>query len=89
MADPIEAKQTQLEIAERLQLKWLKRMEALLDDATITSTDLATLNRFLMANGWTLDPSKLPKNLRDKMTSHVSPEDLDEEDEAAVVGKIA
>lgn len=76
----------QIEIAERLQLKWLLRMEKLLDDGEITSTDLATLSRFLMANGWTLDPARLPKGLRDKLTKHISPDDLDEDD--GVVGSI-
>jgi hypothetical protein len=80
-------KEEQLAIAERLQLKWLKRMEKLLDGGEVTSTDLATLSRFLQANGWTLDPARLPKGLRDKLTSHINPEDFDDED--GIVGRIA
>jgi hypothetical protein len=70
-------KEQQVAIAERLQLKWLKRMETLLDAGEITSTDMATLVRFLMANGWTLDPSRLPSKLKDKLTTSMSPEDFD------------
>ena len=71
----------QLEIAERLQEKWLMKMEELIDDGAITSTDLATLARFLMANGWTLDPSRMPTGLRDKLTSRLDPNEFDEDDE--------
>lgn len=76
----MSVKEEQVAIAERLQLKWLVRMEKLLDEGTITSTDMATLVRFLIANGWTLDPSRLPQGLRDKLTANVSPEDFDDSD---------
>lgn len=72
--DPSEAPETpvqefktgvnQLEIAARLQEKWLQRMEFLLDHGMITSTDLATLSRVLLQNGWSLDPKRLPKGLQ-------------------------
>lgn len=65
----------QIEIAERLQLKWLERMETLLDSGEITSTDLATLARVLLSNGWNLDPQALPEGLRQKLTTSL--EDLD------------
>ena len=55
----------QVDIAERLQGKWLLHMERILDAGTITSTDMATLCRWLMANGWSLDPSKMPQKIRD------------------------
>lgn len=76
----MENKDEQVAIAERLQLKWLRRMEELIDAGTITSTDMATLVRFLTVNGWTLDPSRLPKGLKDKLTSGMSPEDFDDGD---------
>ena len=66
-----ENQQAQIEIAERLQLKWLEHMEELLKgdgDEGMTSTDLATLARVLMHNGWTIDPAKLPQGLREKIT---------------------
>jgi hypothetical protein len=54
----------QVDVAERLQGKWLIHMERLLDNGTITSTDMATLCRWLMANGWSLDPTKMPQKIR-------------------------
>ena len=62
-------KQEQIEITERLQLKWLKRMEEQMDSGDITATEMNTLAGLLMRNGWNLDPSALPKSLRDKLTS--------------------
>lgn len=78
----------QIEIAERLQLKWLKHMETLLDAGTISPTDGATLARVLLANGWNLDPARLPKGLRDKIPQLPAATDVDEEDER-IVGRIA
>jgi hypothetical protein len=70
--------QEQIDIAERLQGKWLLHMERLLDSGTITSTDLATLGRLLMANGWSLDPSKLPEGLRNKLIDEIGADAFDE-----------
>jgi hypothetical protein len=70
----------QADLAAGLQLKWLKRMDKMLKDDTITSTDMATLARVLLANGWNLDPARLPSGLRAKLTSHIDPADLDEQD---------
>lgn len=70
--------QAQLELAVRLQLKWLERMITLFDLDRITSTDMATLARVLMANGWVLDPAQLPQGLRSKLTDTIpDPEDFD------------
>jgi hypothetical protein len=57
----------QVSLAEVLQAKWLKQMDKMFDAGTITSTDMATLARVLLANGWSLDPSKLPEKLRNKL----------------------
>lgn len=73
-------KEAQLVLAEKLQTKWLQRMEHLFDSGEITSTDMATLARFLMANGWTLDPSRLPSGLKDKLTTTMSAEDFEDDD---------
>jgi len=75
MADEQE-KQKQIETASRLQTKWLEHMERLLDSDTITSTDLSTLAKFFMQNGWSVDPQKLPQGLRDKLLKDV---EFDEE----------
>lgn len=61
----------QIEIAERLQLLWLERMEVMMNEGTITSTDMATLARVLLANGWVLDPAQLPQGLRGKLTEAI------------------
>ena len=71
--------QDQVEIAKRLQMKWLRRMEHLLDSGEITSTDMATLARVLLQNGWSLDPNDLPQTLRNKLTKKVSFDDMEDE----------
>lgn len=81
-------KAQQIAITERLQLKWLIRMEKLLDDGDITPTDMANLSRVLLANGWNIDPSRLPKGLRDKLEEHISPADLDDEENEYIAGTI-
>jgi len=68
----------QLDIKARLETKWLERMEKMLDSGDITSTDMATLARVLQNNGWVIDETKLPQHLRDKLTTHVSPEELED-----------
>lgn len=71
----------QINIAARLQLLWLERMESMLTDeddegnSLMTSTDMATLARVLMHNGWRFDPNKLPQALRDKITANVAFDD--------------
>lgn len=65
--EPVK-KDAHLDAAEELQGLWLAWMKRAMEDGTATSTDMATLARVLLANGWSLDPMKLPKNLRDKLT---------------------
>jgi hypothetical protein len=71
--------QEQISKAERLQELLLESFESALLDGTITPTDRATLARLLSQNGWSLDPSKLPEGIKDKLTEHVDPTDLDDE----------
>lgn len=66
MATP---KEEQVAITERLQLKWLQRMEDQMDAGEITATEMNTLAGLLMRNGWNLDPSSIPKSLKDKLTT--------------------
>ena len=68
----------QVEVAERLQTKWLLHMEKLLDSGTITSTDMATLARLLMASGWSLDPSKVPEKLMNKLIDTLDESEFEE-----------
>lgn len=81
--------QEQANFADRLQAKWLRHIEWLLDKHLITSTDLATLSRVLMKNGWQFDMARLPKNLQDKLTSHVDFGTDDEEDIVPINRKAA
>ena len=69
----------QVAIAQRLQTKWLRHMDRLLEAGTITSTDMATLARVLLTNGWTVDPKKLPRSLQDMLTKHVRPEEFEDD----------
>jgi hypothetical protein len=87
MADKQEVQKKQMEFIPRLQMMTLEHFEQLLKDKTITSTDLATLVRLLVHNGWVLDETRLPTTLRDKLTRRLDPADLSDED--GVVGKIA
>lgn len=75
-----EKSNEQMGYVERLQLKWLARMEYLLDNGLMGPTDMSTLYKFLKENGWSLDPSKLPQRLKDKLTSHLDPNELDEDE---------
>jgi hypothetical protein len=70
----------QLKIAERLQTKMLERWEKMLDEATMTASDAAALSRLLAANGWNLDPARLPKGVRDKLTESVDPKQFEDDD---------
>jgi hypothetical protein len=83
-----DTKNEQVEMVEDLQLKLLKSFNTMLDEGTLTPTDRATLVRLLMANGWNLDPARLPKGLKDKITTKLNATDFDSND-PDVVGKIA
>ena len=58
----------QADLAERLQEKLLERFETLLDEGEMSPTDAATLARLLSQNGWTFDESRMPKELKDRLT---------------------
>ena len=81
MADnSAEKTKEQADKLARLQDLVLDDFILMAEGHTLSATDRATLVRFLMANGWNLDPSTMPKNLRDMLTSGVDPlKDLDEE----------
>lgn len=71
-------KDEQIEVAERLQGKWLLAMERMLDAGTITSTDMATLCRWLMANGWSVDPATIPQPLKNKLIDSLGADAFDD-----------
>lgn len=82
-----EIKMPDLEKTKQQVDKMTELQDLLLEDfikqareGTLSATDRATLVRFLMANGWNLDPATLPKDLKDMLTSRVDPTaDLEEE----------
>jgi hypothetical protein len=80
-------KQKQIELAERLQDMLLLYFETKLKEGTLTDTGAATLARLLMANGWSLDPSRLPTTIKDKLTRTIDPTQFTEDD-VDVIGRI-
>jgi len=78
----------QAALAELLQDKLLQYFEKKLDGDALTDTGAATLARLLMANGWSLDPNRLPQGIREKLTRTVDPTELTDDD-VDVIGRIA
>lgn len=80
MANKPDTIKEQVEKLETLQTLLLDDFIKMAREGTLSATDRATLVRFLMANGWNLDPATLPQDLKDMLTSKVDPEaGLDEE----------
>lgn len=77
----VDNKTQQVEIAEALQLQLLQWFKDHMESEQMTATDRATLARLLMQNGWTIDPAKLPEELRNKLTTDLRPEDFDDEEQ--------
>lgn len=75
----------QLDKAEKLQDLLLDSFLDLFKRKDETAADRATLLKMLKENGWSLDPSRLPQSLRDKLTLS-DPSVLDEDDD--IVGTI-
>jgi hypothetical protein len=72
-------KEKHLTLAEELQTLWLEDMVEQYKNRTISSTDRATLIRFLSQNGFSVDPARMPTGLKDKLTSGVSPKDFEDD----------
>lgn len=70
----------QIEIAGRLQQKVLERFETLLDEGAINATEMATLVRLLVHNGWILDKARIPQGLQDKLTAGIDPSTITDDD---------
>ena len=71
----------QIELTKKLQAGLLRTYLRRLEAGTISDTGLANLQRLLKENGWSLDPKQMPVDLKDMLTTHVSPEDLDDDDD--------
>ena len=70
-----EQVETSKDLQTLLLLTYVRRLKA----GTLSDTGLAALQRLLHANGWSLDPAQLPKELSDMLTSKVDPAELDDE----------
>jgi hypothetical protein len=74
-------KEEQIAKMEVLQTLIIDDMIEALLSGTATATDRATFLRFLQQNGWTLDPSRIPSSLKDKLTRQVRFDEGVSEDE--------
>jgi hypothetical protein len=54
----------------------LRTYELRLKKGTITDTELAALQRLLQANGWALDPAKVPEGTEGKAHHEDRPQGL-------------
>jgi hypothetical protein len=80
MADNTEKVKAQADKLGILQDLLLDDFITMAREHTLSATDRATLVRFLMANGWNLDPANMPQELKDMLTSRIDPtKDLEEE----------
>lgn len=79
------AKDEQLTLTEKLQGWLLQEYESRLESGDISDTGLSSLQKLLMQNGWSLDPSRIPQGLRDKLTSKVDPTGFDDDDSDGVL----
>lgn len=82
-------KQEQINAGERIQDALLKRWEKILEDESISAAEVAVIVKMLRDSGWTLDPTRLPQGIKDKLTEKVDPSQFDEDDGDVVVGRIA
>lgn len=70
---------------DRIAAKWLKMIETKMDDGTLNATEGATLMRVLVASGFTLDPLRVPKHLRTKLTENMDPTDPATAEELGII----
>jgi predicted DNA-binding ribbon-helix-helix protein len=84
-----DSQTAQIEIAERLKLKVLEHLEKKLDDKEINATELASAIRLLSQNGWSLDPTRLPQRLKDKLTETFDPTVVDADDKVIPIRRKA
>jgi hypothetical protein len=77
---PME-KPAQINLAAELQAGALRLFLRRVKSGQISDTGLNTLVRLLAANGWDLDPSHLPQELKDMLTSKLSPEEIEADDD--------
>lgn len=74
------------EARDRIAGKWIKLIEAKIDNESINATESAILMRVMVHSGFTLDPTRIPQGLRTKLTENIPDEELES---FGIVGKIA
>lgn len=80
--DNKERKRLQVETVQELQDSLLKEFKRLLEHPEeLTSTDRATIARFLTGAHWDLDPNTVANTLKDHITSKVDPNEFEEEED--------
>lgn len=75
-----ERKQRHVSLAERLQDKLLEAYLDKLESGDLSDTGMAALQKLLIQMGWDFDPTNLPQELRDHLTTHLDPNELDDDD---------
>lgn len=73
------------EARDRIGNKWLKLIEAKIDDGSINATEQAIVARVLLQSGYTLDPTRLPKDLRSKLTEDIDINDPVTQEELGII----
>lgn len=56
-----------VKLAEKLQTLVMEDFVRLAENQELTPTDRRTIVQLLQQNGWTLDPTKIPQGIRDKL----------------------
>lgn len=74
------AREKQIARSERIQDLLLERWEKLLVEGTISPTEAGVVAKVLSQNGWSLDPSKLPTGIREKLLAGTDPTEFKEGD---------
>jgi hypothetical protein len=79
--------ETKQDIRDRLGEKLMRLFEAKLDavPCELNATEQAVLARILIQSGWTIDPSRVPKGLLDKLTQNMDVNDAATADELGII----
>lgn len=84
--EPLTPLSVDADTRDRIAGKWMALMERKLNDGSINATESAILMRVMLASGYTLDPTRLPQDLRSKLTESIPDEELED---YGIVGRIA
>lgn len=79
------AELTDVELMKRIRRKMLEHWYEMLENGSISATDMATITRLASQNGWVLDETRLPSRLKDKLTAHYDPSAPDADDKVVPI----